>query len=246
MTTLVPAYGFALGAIAYCQWVRRHTWRFTWEWTTTAASVCVGVGLMLSSPFTFETNSVGRFLFNLTGHWHLDDLLGYCFLLWGLGFACIAGMARMPDVRDRIVCRVQFPVRLAVIMMLVLFWNSHVAHDAAADMYQIHDSSYWFAAFWLVLYGAGSYLLAVISWVAFNLRHDPRSREVAYGWIVCCVVAAVGIVGFFLPWLHCAWPEWSRAFFCLAAGGWALVQAWAWRRKIEPYRRLVKGVGARL
>jgi hypothetical protein len=69
--------------------------------------------------------------------WVRVDLLGYFCLLWGLGFACMAGMVRMPDVRDRIVCRVQFPVRFAVIMMLVLFWNSHIAHDPAADMYQI-------------------------------------------------------------------------------------------------------------
>ena len=68
------AYTVALTAIGWTLWVRRGTWRNLWEAPTTAATLLMGVGLVLIAPFA--EGPIGHPLFLLTTRWHVDDLTG--------------------------------------------------------------------------------------------------------------------------------------------------------------------------
>jgi hypothetical protein len=47
---ILLAYAVALTVIGWTQWVRRGTWRNTWESPTTAASLMLGIALVLVAP----------------------------------------------------------------------------------------------------------------------------------------------------------------------------------------------------
>jgi hypothetical protein len=61
-------------------WVRRACWRIPTERTTTSAIVQLALALVLIAPATEPYT--GRLFFELTGRWHIDNLLG-CMLELG-------------------------------------------------------------------------------------------------------------------------------------------------------------------
>lgn len=69
-----------IGCIAWSLWIRRVTWSCRWEVAATLNVALQGAAVMLMSPLASET--VGQWLFKLTGVWNLEDYIGHdCYIV---------------------------------------------------------------------------------------------------------------------------------------------------------------------
>jgi len=239
------AYAVALTAIGWTQWVRRGTWRNQWESPTTAASLMLGIALVLIAP---DSESVtGQALFLITGRWHLNDLLGHIIEAAALASSTLAGLMRMPSMRNRIIPLLHWPFTLAVAAMVPMFLSTRASHDPMPDLFLIPHDHHWIEAYFAVLWTLLIYLGVLNAWVALNLRHDPRSRPVAHAWLIGVGIGAGALLGWALPWMHVTgWYDWGRIAMCAATTVFAIATARSWRAKLAPFRRLIRVTRARL
>ena len=239
------AYAVALTAIGWTQWVRRGAWRNQWESPTTAASLMLGIALVLIAP---DSESVtGQALFLITGRWHLNDLLGHIIEAAALASSTLAGLMRMPSMRNRIIPLLQWPFTLAVAAMVPMFLSTRASHDPMPDLFLIPHDHHWIEAYFAVLWTLLIYLGVLNAWVALNLRHDPRSRPVAHAWLIGVGIGAGALLGWALPWMHVTgWYDWGRIAMCAATTVFAIATARSWRAKLAPYRGLIWVTRARL
>lgn len=86
----IACYAIALTTAAWAVWVRRVTWCISWERSTTYAIIQLAVSLVLISPAAEPV--IGRLVGEVTGRWHLDDLLGHMLQLGALVSSNLAGM----------------------------------------------------------------------------------------------------------------------------------------------------------
>jgi hypothetical protein len=93
---LLAFYAVALTAAGWAVWVRRSCWRIQWERTTTSAIAQLMLALVLIAPWSEPYT--GRLFFELTGRWHIDNLLGLMLELGALVSSNIAAMMRMPTI----------------------------------------------------------------------------------------------------------------------------------------------------
>jgi hypothetical protein len=241
----IACYAIALTAAAWAVWVRRATYRIQWERSTTYAIIQLGAALVLISPTAEPV--IGRLCWTLTGHWHLNDLLGHMLELGALVSSNLAGMLRMPAMRRRIVPLLWHPLVVGTAVLYFLFWHSAVTHNPGNDLFQLEHDGWlgtYFALFWtlLVYYGG------LNAWVALaHLRGDPRAKPVALTWLVCVGLGAGAMAGWLFPWLGwTAWYDWGRLTMCIAVAFFAVASARSWRRKLATWRDLIKVTGARL
>jgi hypothetical protein len=242
---ILVAYAVALTAIGWTQWVRRGTWRNPWESPTTAASLMLGIALVLIAPDSEPV--IGRALFMVTGRWHVDDLLGHIIEAAALASSTLAGLMRMPSMRDRIIALLQWPFTLAVAAMVPMFMSTQASHNPMPDLFQIPHDHHWIQAYFVVLWTLLVYLGALNAWVALNLRQDPRSRPVAHAWLIGVGIGAGALLGWALSWMHItAWYDWGRIAMCAATTVFAIATARSWQRKLHPFRVLIKVTRARI
>jgi hypothetical protein len=241
----VVCYAIALTAAAWAIRVRRFCWHISWERTTTSAIAQLAVSLVLIAPAAEPV--LGRLGWELTGRWHLNDLLGDMLQLGAFVSSNVAGMLRMPSKRRYIVPLLWHPLVVGTAVLYFLFWHSVVTHNPGHDLFQLgHDGwlGTYFALFWtlLVYYGG------LNAWVALaHLRGDPRAKPVALTWLVCIGLGALAMLGWLLPWLHwTAWYDYGRIAMCLSVALFALSSARSWQRKLAAWRDLIKVTGARL
>jgi hypothetical protein len=243
VTTLV-AQLIAVGAVGWAQWVRRGTWGIQWESPTTAASLMLGIAVVLVGPDNEPV--IGHAIFLITGRWHIDDLLGHILAAAALASSTLAGLMRMPSMRDRMIPLLQWPFTIAVAAMVPLFISTQASHNPMPDLFQIpvnHRIEAYFAVVWTLLV----YLGALNAWVALNLRRDPRSRPVAHAWLIGVGIGAGAMLGWVLPWMHItAWYDWGRLSMCVATTVFAIATARSWQRKLGPWRGLIKVTHARI
>ncbi|WP_156747088.1 hypothetical protein [Mycobacterium sp. E2733] len=232
-------------ATAWAVWVRRATCRIPWERSTTYAIIQLGAALVLIAPAAQPIS--GRLLLEVTGRWHVSDLLGHMLELGALVSSNLAGMLRMPAMRKRIVPLLWHPLVLGTAVLYFLFWQSVFTHNPGNDLFRLgHDGwlGTYFALFWalLVYYGG------LNAWIALaHLRGDPRARPVALTWLVCVGLGAGAMVGWLFPWLGwTAWYDWGRLTMCVAVTVFAVASARSWQRKLRQWRGLIKVTGARI
>ena len=229
------AYAVALTAIGWTQWVRRGTWRNQWESPTTAASLMLGIALVLIAPDSEPVT--GQALFLITGRWHLNDLLGHIIEAAALASSTLAGLMRMPSMRNRIIPLLHWPFTLAVAAMVPMFLSTRASHDPMPDLFLIPHDHHWIEAYFAVLWTLLIYLGVLNAWVALNLRHDPRSRPVAHAWLIGVGIGAGALLGWALPWMHVTgWYDWGRIAMCAATTVFAIATARSWRAKLAQYR----------
>ena len=239
------AYAVALTAIGWTQWVRRGTWRNQWESPTTAASLMLGIALVLIAPDSEPVT--GQALFLITGRWHLNDLLGHIIEAAALASSTLAGLMRMPSMRNRIIPLLHWPFTLAVAAMVPMFLSTRASHDPMPDLFLIPHDHHWIEAYFAVLWTLLIYLGVLNAWVALNLRHDPRSRPVAHAWLIGVGIGAGALLGWALPWMHVTgWYDWGRIAMCAATTVFAIATARSWRAKLAPYRGLIRVTRAAL
>ena len=230
------AYAVALTAIGWTLWVRRGTWRNPWESPTTAATLMLGIALVLIAPAGEPVT--GRALFLITGHWHVNDLLGHLIEAAALASSTVAGLMRMPSMRNRIIPLLQWPFTLAVAALVPMFLQTQASRNPMPDLFQIPHGNHWIEAYFAVLWTLLVYLGALNAWVALNLRQDPRSRPVAHAWLIGVGIGAAALLGWALPWMHITgWYDWGRMSMCAAATVFGIATARSWLTKLAPYRR---------
>jgi hypothetical protein len=245
LTLEIACYTIALIAVAWAVRVRRACWRIPLERTTTSAIAQLGVALVLISPAAQPV--LGRLLWEVTGRWHVDDLLGHMLALGALVSSNLAGMMRMPSMRQRIVPLLWHPLVVGTAVLMMLFWHSVVSHNPGNDLFQLgHDG--WLGTYFALLWTLLVYYGGLNAWVALaHLRGDPRAKPVALTWLVCVGLGAGAMAGWLFPWLGwTAWYDWGRLTMCLAVAVFAVASARSWQRKLDQWRKLIKVTGARL
>jgi hypothetical protein len=241
----IACYAIALTTAAWAVWARRGTWRVPWERTTTSAIVQLGVALVLISPAAQPI--IGRLFWEVTGRWHVDDLLGHMLELGALVSTNIAGLMRMPSKRRYIVPLLWHPLVAGSAVLMMLFWHSAVTHNPGHDLFRLQHG-WWLSVYFMLLWALLVYYGGLNAWVALaHLRGDPRAKPVALTWLVCVGLGAGAMLGWLLPWLGwAAWYDWGRITMCLAVAVYAFASARSWQRKLDPYRKLIQATGARL
>jgi hypothetical protein len=241
----IACYTIALTAAAWALWVRRSTWRVPWERTTTSAIVQLGVALVLIAPCTQPV--IGGLLWEVTGRWHINDLLGHMLELGALVSTNIAGLMRMPSKRRYIVPLIWHPLVVGTTVLMMLFWHSAVTHNPGHDLFQLHHD-WWLSMYFMLLWALLVYYGGLTAYVALSHLHgDPRAKPVARTWLVCLGLGAAAMLGWLLPWLHwTAWYDWGRIAMCASVTAYAIASARSWQRKLDQWRGLITVTGARL
>jgi hypothetical protein len=245
LTPEVACCAIALTAAVWAVWVRRATYRIPLERSTTYAIIQLGAALVLISPAAQPV--IGRLLWEVTGRWHVSDLLGHMLELGALVSSNLAGMLRMPSMRKRIVQLLWHPLVVGTAVLYFLFWRSAVPDNPGNDLYRLgHDGwlGPYFALFWTLLIYYGG----LNAWIALaHLRGDPRAKPVALTWLVCVGLGAVAMAGWLLPWLgYTAWYDLGRLIRCIAVAVFAVASARSWQRKLAAWRGLINGTGAHI
>jgi hypothetical protein len=242
----VAFYGMALTVAAWAVWVRRACWRIPMERTTTSAIVQLAVALVLIAPATAPYT--GRLFFELTGRWHIDNLLGFMLELGALVSSNIAAMMRMPTIRRYIEPVLWSPLVMGTTVLMQLFWHSRVTHNPGHDIFALqHD--HWLTMFFGLQCLLLGYYGGINAWCAMShLRGDPRSRPVALVWLVCVGLGAGAMLDLVITSLGWEWfnDGYGRLSMCGAVAIFAVASARSWQRKLDPYRNLIRATGARL
>jgi hypothetical protein len=205
----------------------------------------LGVALVLIAPDSEPV--IGRALFVITGRWHLDDLVGHLLAAAALASSTLAGLMRMPSMRNRIKQLLPWPCTLAVAALVPMFLGTQASHDPTPDLFLIPHDHHWIQTYFTVLWTLLAYLGALNAWVALHLRHDPRSRPMAHAWLIGVGIGAGALLGWMLPWMHITgWYDWGRIAMCVATTVFAIATARSWRAKLAPYRGLIRVTRARL
>ena len=241
----IACYAVALTAAGWALWVRRGTWTNPWERSASYAIAQMALALVLIAPASEPI--IGRLLWEMTGRWHVNDYLGHMFELGALVSSNLAGMLRMPSMRQRIVPLLWHPLVIGSAVLMMLFWHTQVSHDPGHDLFLLQHRA-WLPAYFTLFWTLMIYYGGLNAWVALaHLRGDPRAKPVALTWLVCVGLGAGAMLGWLLPWLGwAAWYDWGRITMCLAVAIYALASARSWQRKLTPWRGLIKVTGARL
>jgi hypothetical protein len=242
----IAGYAIALIAAAWAVWLRRGTWRIPWERTTTSAIVQLGLALVLIAPCSEPV--IGWLFFELTGRWHVDDLLGFMLELGALVSSNIAAMMRMPTMRRYMQPLLWSPLVIGTAVQMQLFWHSSVTHDPAHDIFALQHH-HWLTMFFGLQCLLLGYYGGINAWCAMtHLRGDPRARPVALVWLVCVGLGAGAMLDLVITSLGWEWFNggYGRLAMCAAVTIYAVASARSWQRKLEQWRGLIKVTGARL
>jgi hypothetical protein len=238
-------YAVALTAAAWGLRARRGTFGISWERSLTCSLIQLSLALVLIAPATKPYT--GWLLWKLTGKWHLDDMLGHMLMLGAMVSSNLAGMLRMPTMRRYIMPLLWCPLVFGTAVLMQLFWRSVVTHDPGNDLFQLSDRC-WLTAYFALLWALVIYYGSMNAWIAWcHLRGDPRARLFALVWLVCAGLGVGAVVGFALPRLHItAWHDFVRPAVCASVTAHAVSAGMSWRRKMRPYRKLIRATRARL
>jgi hypothetical protein len=241
----IACYAAALTAAIWAVRVRRATYRMPWERSTTYALIQLTLALVLVCPTAEPV--IGRLLWEVTGRWHIDNLLGFMLELGALVSSNLAGLLRMPTMHRYIVPMLWHPLVIGTAVQIMLFCHSSVTHAPGHDILQApHDG--WLTIFFGFQFMLFGYFGGMNAWCArVHLRGDSRSRPVALAWLVCVGLGAGSMLGFLLPALGLVdWFDYSRLGMCAAVAIFAVASARSWQRKLDPYRSLIRATGTRL
>ncbi|WP_155766189.1 hypothetical protein [Mycobacterium colombiense] len=238
------ACNITLAIVAWALWVRRGTWRIPWESPTTGAILLLGVGVALIAPQA-ESN-IGKMLYEITGLWHVNNMIGFFCLQAALASSTLAGMLRMPSMRNRIAPMLHWPFAISVALIVALFCHSKGSNTP--EKLLPHISHYpWIIACFAVHVTALLYFGTLNAWVAVShLRDDPRAKPVAIAWLVGLAIGALSIVGLgILISGHAPWYDGGLLATCICTVVFSISSSRSWQRKLTPWRNLLVATGAR-
>ncbi|MBU8812243.1 hypothetical protein [Mycolicibacterium goodii] len=234
--SLAILIAITLICVAWSLWIRRVTWTCRWEVAATLNVALQGLAVLLMSPFASET--VGQFLYNLTGKWNLEDYIGHDCYIVAASAVVYNALGRLQDDHAMQQSFKQYVERPATICIPVLLATFSLGNGAAVyrpDFFQV-PTDLWLGVYWTILCSVLIYLLVYGARAILILRRDPRSRRIAniylaasVSGIIACVVR---LVTTFMPELQPV--ENGRlvwVFACICGAVFALASAHSWRIK---------------
>ena len=228
--------------IAWSLWIRRVTWSSRWEVAATLNVALQGVAVLLMSPWASET--VGHWLYLLTGKWNLEDYIGHDAYIVAASAVVYNTLGRLESdhaMHQRFKQFVERPATLCIPLLLAAFWMGNGAAIYRPDFFDV-PTDLWLNLYWLLLCGMLIYLLMYGSRALLILRSDPRSRHVANIYlfasamgIIACVVRVVTALIPTLQTVQGTTLVW--VFACACGAGFALTSAHSWRLRTKWFTR---------
>lgn len=236
---LTVLIAITLVCIGWSLWIRRVTWSCRWEVAATLNIALQGLAVFLMSPWASET--IGHFLYDLTGKWNLEDYLGHDAYIVAASAVVYNALGRLQDDHAMQVTFKQYverPATLCIPLLLVTFSLGNGAAIYKPDFFQV-PTDFWLATYWILLCGTLIYLLGYGCRALLILRKDPRSRRIANVYLAASIsgIAAciVRIVTSLVPSLQSVATSTTLTwvFACACGAGFALASAHSWRIKTK-------------
>jgi hypothetical protein len=195
-----------------------------------------GLAVLLMSPAASQT--LGPWLFSLTGKWNLEDYIGHdCYIVAASAvvYNALGRLEKDHALQQRFRQHIELPATLCIPLLLAAFWLGNGASTFSPDFFDV-PTDFWLNMYWLLLCGMLIYLLGYGARALMILRTDPRSRRIAnvylfasvMGIAACLVRITTALVpplqtvqGSTLVWI----------FACACGAGFALTSAYSWRIK---------------
>ncbi|MGE0217391.1 hypothetical protein [Mycolicibacterium sp.] len=235
---LATLIAITLMCIAWSLWIRRVTWSCRWEVAATLNIALQGLAVLLMSPWASET--IGHWLYGLTGKWNLEDYLGHDAYIVAASAVVYNALGRLEEdhaMHQRFRQFVERPATLCIPLLLAAFWLGNGASIYRPDFFDV-PTDFWLNAYWVLLCGMLIYLLVYGSRALLILRTDPRSRTIAnvylfasaMGIAACLVRITTAVV---TPLQTVAGSALVWVFACACGAGFALTSAHSWRIKTK-------------
>ena len=234
---LTVLIAITLMCIGWSLWIRRVTWSCRWEVAATLNIALQGFAVFMMSPWASET--IGRFLYDLTGKWNLEDYIGHDAYIVAASAVVYNALGRLQDDHAMQITFKQYverPATICIPLLLVTFSLGNGAAIYKPDFFQV-PTDFWLTAYWLLLCGTLIYLLGYGCRALLILRKDPRSRRIANVYLAASIsgIAAclVRITTALVPSLQpfAAFTTLTWIFACACGAGFALASAHSWRIK---------------
>jgi hypothetical protein len=224
--------------IAWSLWIRRVTWSCRWEVAATLNIALQGLAVLLMSPIASET--LGHWLYALTGMWNLEDYIGHDMYIVAASAVVYNALGRLQDdhvMQQTFKQYVEIPATLCIPLLLATFSLGNGARIYRPDFFEV-PTDFWLNMYWLLLCGILIYLLSYGARALLVLRRDPRSTRIANVYLVASIsgIAAclVRIVTAFVPqWQAIEGGTLVWIFACGCGAGFALASAHSWRIKTK-------------
>ncbi|SKD92812.1 GP55 protein [Mycobacteroides abscessus subsp. massiliense] len=234
---LTPLIIFTVSVFAWSLWIRRMTWTCKGQVAASLNIALQAFAVVLMSPWASVT--VGEWLFEQTGQRNLEDLIAHDAYIVAASAIVYNAITRLKDEHRQARFRmcVETPATLAIPLMFLTFTSGAGVEGFHPDFFRVGTDP-WLTAYWLVMTGITTWLLAYGSRALIALRRDPASRFIAtvYLWsagagILACLIRAVTacIPGEFQTSVTASLMVWTPS--CLCGIGFALMSAWTWRAR---------------
>ena len=240
---LATLLAITIACIGWSLWIRRVTWTCRWEVAATLNIALQGVAVLLMSPLASET--VGHWLYALTGKWNLEDYLGHDAYIVAASAIVYNTLGRLAD--DEAMQRsfkqyIERPATLCIPLLLVTFSLGNGARIYKADFFTV-PTDFWLNLYWLLLCGTLIYLLLYGIRATLLDPKDPRSRTIANFYLASSVfgilACVVRITTAYVPSLQTvAGSSLVWLFACMCGAGFALASAHSWRTKTKWFTRV--------
>lgn len=245
-----PLVAASVGAVLFCLWVRRSTWRSRWEVPTNLNVLLQGLGILFLSPASSAV--IERPLYVLTGAHNVDDCLGDLCYVTAFCFMVAGTYKRLTDCRH--IVRLVAPVcGITVPIIIVTFVISNASRIYASDNTEI-PLDFWFKVYWIAVCGTLGYLVILQVHGLMILREFTAAARTANGYLFSCASVLMAcitqIASTLLPVLHSiGHGRLVWLFVCGGAFGFAVTAARSWLDKVawfSPKRKRYVTVESRL
>lgn len=242
---VVVLIAITIGCIAWSLWIRRVTWTCRWEVAATLNIALQGLAVLLMSPFASET--LGHWLYALTGKWNLEDYLGHDAYIVAASAIVYNTLGRLQEddaMHASFKQYVERPATLVIPLLLATFSLGNGAAIYRADFFTV-PTDFWLSVYWVLLCGTLIYLLGYGGRALLILRKDPRSRVIANIYLIasCSGIMAclVRLTTTFVPQLQPVERGLLVWFFACACGAvFALASAHSWRTKTKWFNKATR------
>ncbi|NGX06404.1 MULTISPECIES: hypothetical protein [Mycobacteroides] len=217
-------------------WIRRATWKTTYERAATINLLLQGLAVILMSPWASQ--HLGIWLQAITGWANLEDYIAhdaYVVAASAVAYNALGRVDEGPYLERSFKLYVEVPATLAMPLMLLTFTLSDSTDHYADDFFQL-PVDFWLAAYWVIACVTLIHLLGYGCKMLVILRDDPRSTLVADAYLISCLCGIMAsLTRVFVSLVPGIPPAIGSAvvwlFACACGVGFAVTGAASWMGK---------------